>query len=325
MKNVNTEPPAGKRAPAAPANGAKRSAWVKIKRSGGLYLLILPALILSICFAYIPMYGIVIAFKNYHGTLGILGSAWAHPWNKYFLMFFRSYQFWPTLQNTMLISLYDLAASFPLPIILALLINQMRAVRFRKVFQTVSYLPHFISTVVMVGLLLILLSPSSGLIGAIYRMFGQTAPNLMGSADAFSHIYVWSDVWQQTGWNSIIYIAALSSVDPTLYEAATVDGANHWQKMRYIDIPMLMPTAAILLIMGVGNIMGLGFEKVYLMQNNLNQSASEIISTYVYKIGIISSQYSYSAAISLFNTIINLILLVTVNQITKKISDNSLW
>jgi putative aldouronate transport system permease protein len=298
----------------------------KIKKNWGLYLLLLPALVLLICFSYKPMYGILIAFKDYHNSTGIMGSNWANPWYKYFLKFFHSYQFWPTICNTLVISLYDMVASFPLPIILALVISQMRAKRYKKFFQTISYLPHFISTVVMVGLILIWLSPSTGLISAMYRAFGNNQmPNLMGSAQAFSHIYVWSDVWQHTGWNSIIYVAALSAVDPSLYEAATVDGANRWQKMCYIDFPMLLPTAVILLIMNAGSIMNLGFEKIYLMQNNLNLTASEIISTYVYKIGIISSQYSYSAAISLFNTIINLILLVAVNQVSKKLSDTSLW
>lgn len=302
-----------------------RSTGVRIRRSLGLYVLLLPALVLLICFAYIPMYGVLIAFKDYRNAAGILGSPWADPWYKYFDKFFKSYQFWPTIKNTLVISLYGLAASFPLPILMALGINQMYAKRFKKTFQTISYLPHFISTVVMVGLILILLSPSSGLMGNFCRLFGVQAPNLMGSADAFSSIYVWTDVWQHTGWDSIIYVAALSAVDPALYEAATVDGANRWQKMRWLDFPMLLPTAAILLILRVGNIMGLGFEKVYLMQNNLNLSASEVISTYVYKIGIISNQYSYSSAINLFNTVVNLILLVAVNQISKKISDNSLW
>ncbi|QNO18470.1 ABC transporter permease [Caproicibacterium amylolyticum] len=305
---------------------AAQYAGGQIRKNWGLYLLLLPAFILLICFSYKPMYGVLIAFKDYHNSLGIVGSAWADPWYKYFVKFFNSYQFWPTIKNTLILSLYGMAASFPLPIILALVINQMRAKRFRKLFQTVSYLPHFISTVVMVGLILIWLSPSTGLFSNICRGVGvQQVPNLMGTESAFSSLYVWSDVWQHTGWDSIIYVAALSAVDPSLYEAATVDGANRWQKMCYIDFPMLLPTAVILLIMRVGSIMSLGFEKVYLMQNNLNLGASEIISTYVYKIGIISSQYSYSAAINLFNTIINLILLVAVNQISKKLSDNSLW
>ncbi|MDR0898387.1 MAG: ABC transporter permease subunit, partial [Oscillospiraceae bacterium] len=197
--------------------------------------------------------------------------------------------------------------------------------RFKRFFQTVIYLPHFISTVVMVGLLLIWLSPSSGLVGNLFRAFGAEAPNLMGSKAAFASIYVWSDVWQHMGWNSIIYIAALAAVDPTLYEAATVDGASRFQRIRFIDFPMLLPTAVILLVMSAGQMMNVGFEKVYMMQNNLNLSVSEVISTYTYKIGITNTQYSYSTAINLFNTIINVILLITVNQVAKRLSENSLW
>jgi putative aldouronate transport system permease protein len=208
---------------------------------------------------------------------------------------------------------------------LALMINQLRVNRFKRFFQTVTYMPHFISTVVMVGLILILLSPSKGLIGNIYRLFGAEAPDLLGSAGLFSGLFVWSNVWQQAGWDSIIYIAALSAVDPSLYEAATVDGASRWQKVRYIDIPMLMPTVITLLILHLGTLLGVGFEKIYLMQNDLNISASEVISTYVYKIGLLSSQYSYSSAINLFNTIINFILLIVVNKAVKKFSDSSLW
>ena len=296
-----------------------------IRRNWGLYLLLLPALVLTICFAYKPMYGVIIAFKDFKPSLGITDSPWADPWFKYFLKFFKSYQFSTTIKNTLLINVYGLLVAFPLPIILALNINQMHAVRFRKVFQTVTYLPHFISTVVMVGMIMLFLSPSSGLIGNISALFGQTAPNLMAKAGAFTSIYVWTDVWQHVGWDSIIYIAALSAVDPTLYEAATVDGASRFQKLLKIDIPMLIPTAVILLILRVGNMMSIGFEKVYLMQNDMNLSASEVISTYVYRVGIISTQYSYSAAINMFNTIINFILLITVNQISKRVSENSLW
>lgn len=297
-------------------------ALLAIKRNWGLYLLLLPAVVLLLLFAYIPMYGIIIAFKDYSPALGIGGSPWAGF--KYFEKFFNSYQFDTTIKNTLIISLYSLA-TFPIPIMLALMINQMRENRFKRFFQTVTYMPHFISTVVMVGLMLILLSPSTGLIGNIYRLFGAEAPNLMGSPGLFSSVYVWSDVWQHTGWDSIIFIAALSAVSPSLYEAATMDGASRWQKMWYIDIPMLMPTAVTLLILRVGSLLGVGFEKVYLMQNNLNISSSEVISTYVYKIGMLSSQYSFSSAINLANTIINFILLIMVNEISKKYSKNSLW
>ena len=304
---------------------AKGNLWRRIARNWGLYLLLLPALTLLICFIYKPMYGVLIAFKEYKPVKGILGSAWADPWYKYFKKFFDSFQFKTTIRNTLVITLYSMLVMFPLPVILALGINQLKNRTYRKIFQTVTYMPHFISTVVMVGLLTLLLSPGSGLLGAVCGMLGIEAPNFLGQPSAFKHLYVWSDVWQHVGWDSIIYIAALSSVDPSLYEAATVDGATNLQKIKYVDIPMLVPTAVIMLIMRFGSLMSLGFEKVYLMQNDLNLTASEVISTYVYKIGIINVQYSYSAAINLFSTVINFILLILVNQISKKVSDNSLW
>ncbi|WP_027086163.1 ABC transporter permease [Cohnella panacarvi] len=297
-------------------------AWRRISRNWGLYLLLLPAVVLLLCFTYKPMYGVVIAFKDFSPVKGISESPWAGF--KYFEKFFHSYQFPITIKNTVAISLYSLA-TFPIPIAFALLVNQMRQNRFKRVFQTISYMPHFISTVVLVGLLLILLSPSSGLIGQLYGLFGAEAPNVMGSTTWFSSVFVWSDVWQHTGWDSIIYIAALSTVNPSLYEAATMDGASRWQKIRYIDIPMLIPTVITLLILRMGGLLGVGFEKAYLMQNNLNISSSEVISTYVYKIGLLSSQYSFSAAINLFNTMINFALLILVNYMSKKFSENSLW
>ena len=304
---------------------AKGNLWRRIARNWGLYLLLLPALTLLICFTYKPMYGVLIAFKEYKPVKGILGSAWADPWYKYFKKFFDSFQFKTTIRNTLVITLYSMLVMFPLPVILALGINQLKNRTYRKIFQTVTYMPHFISTVVMVGLLTLLLSPGSGLLGAVCGMLGIEAPNFLGQPSAFKHLYVWSDVWQHVGWDSIIYIAALSSVDPSLYEAATVDGATNLQKIKYVDIPMLVPTAVIMLIMRFGSLMSLGFEKVYLMQNDLNLTAGQVISTYVYKIGIINVQYSYSAAINLFSTVINFILLILVNQISKKVSDNSLW
>lgn len=299
--------------------------WKRISRNWGLYLLLLPALVLLILFAYKPMYGVVIAFKNYKNSLGILGSPWADPLFKNFQRFFNSYQCEATIRNTLRLSLYSLAVGFPIPIILALMINQITAMRFRRTFQTILYLPHFISTVVMVGLLLIWLSPSSGLVGAFYRLLGKDAPNVMTSASGFPSIYVWSDIWQHAGWDSIVFLAALSSIDPTLYEAATVDGATRWQKMRYIDLPLLMATACIMLILRAGNLMNVGFEKVFLMQNDLNMSTSEIIATYVYKMGLRNSQYAVSTAVNLFNNLINFGLLLLVNCITRKLGETSLW
>ncbi|GIQ65468.1 sugar ABC transporter permease [Paenibacillus cisolokensis] len=297
-------------------------AFRRIGRNWGLYLLLLPAVVLLLLFTYIPMYGVIIAFKDYSPVLGITGSPWAGF--KHFEKFFQSYQFELTIKNTLYISLYSFA-TFPIPIIFALLVNQMRQNWFRRFFQTVTYMPHFISTVVLVGLMLILLSPGNGLIGNLFRLFGAEAPNLMGSAGWFSSVYVWSDVWQQTGWNSIIFLAALSAVDPSLYEAAKVDGASRWQNIWNIDLPMLMPTAITLLILRVGGLLGVGFEKAYLMQNNLNITGSEVISTYVYKVGLLSAQYSFSSAVNLFNTVINFILLIMVNRISRKYSEQSLW
>ncbi|MCD8076491.1 MAG: sugar ABC transporter permease [Lachnospiraceae bacterium] len=300
----------------------KKSFRIGVRRSMPLYLLMLPSIIIFLLFTYYPMYGVVIAFKDYSPALGIMGSPWVGL--KHFKQFFNSYQFWPTIRNTLVISLYTILVTFPLPIALALLCNQMRAVKFKKFFQVATYLPHFISTVVMCGMIILFLSPSTGIIAKIVGLFGFTLPNLMGEASAFPHIYVWTEAWQHVGWDSILYIATLSAVDPTLYEAAIMDGANKWHRVLHIDVPALLPTATIMFIMRMGSVMSVGFEKVYLLQNTLNSSTSEILSTYVYKMGLISNQYSLSSAIGLFNNAINLILLVTVNQIAKKLSDTSL-
>lgn len=293
-----------------------------IKDSAPLYLLMAPSIIIFLLFTYYPMYGIVIAFKDFTPASGILGSPWAGF--KYFKQFFNSYQFWPTIRNTLVISFYTILVTFPLPIILALMCNQMKALKFKKFFQVATYLPHFISTVVMCGMIILFLSPSTGIIAHILGLVGIKLPNLMGQASAFPSIYVWTEAWQHVGWDSILYIATLSSVDPTLYEAATMDGANKWHKIIHVDFPALLPTATIMFIMRMGSVMSVGFEKVYLLQNTLNSSTSEILSTYVYKMGLISNQYSLSAAIGLFNNVINLILLIAVNQIAKKLSDTSL-
>ena len=298
--------------------------WRAIAKNWGLYLLIAPSFILLLFFTYFPMYGVQIAFKDYNLMAGITRSPWADPWYKYFQRFFNSYQSELVIKNTLLLGLYSIAAGYPIPILLGLLINQMRPGKFRRVYQTVTYIPHFISTVVLVGMLNIMLSPSSGLIGAIYKLFGAQAPNLLASPRLFPSLYVWSDVWQNAGWDAIVYWAALASVDPNLYEAATVDGAGKRQKMLYIDLPMLLPMSCVMLILRAGGIMNVSFEKAYLMQNDLNLSVSEMISTYVYKLGIINSQYSLSAAVNLFNTLVNLALLLLVNQITRHLGDTSI-
>lgn len=293
-----------------------------VRESRALYLLMLPSIIIFLLFTYYPMYGVIIAFKNFTPAEGILGSPWVGMKN--FLQYFNSYQFGLTIRNTIVISLYTIAVTFPLPIALALMCNQIRAKRFKKFFQVSTYLPHFISTVVMCGMLILFLSPSTGIISKLVGLLGFELPNLMGSAPAFPSIYVWSEAWQHVGWDSILYIATLSAVDPTLYEAATMDGASKWKKMLHIDVPALLPTATIMFILRMGSVMSVGFEKIYLLQNTLNSSTSEIISTYVYKMGLISNQYSLSAAIGLFNNVINLVLLLLVNQISKKLNDTSL-
>lgn len=296
---------------------------LRIRRNAGLYLLMVPAIVIFICFTYLPMYGIVIAFKDFRPAAGILGSKWAGL--KYFQKYFSSYMFANTIKNTLVISLYTILVTFPLPIIIALMCNQMAAKRFKKFYQVSTYLPHFISTVVMCGMIVLFLSPSNGVLPKLMGMIGIQMGDLMGKPGAFSSIYAWTEVWQHVGWDSIMYIAALSAVDPQLYEAAVVDGASKWQKIIYIDLPLLIPTAIVLFILRSGSVMSVGFEKVYLLQNDLNLSASEIISTYVYKMGLKSSQYSYSAAIGLFNNVVNFILLLSVNKIADKLGNTSLF
>lgn len=300
-----------------PPTGKLRS-W---KSSLPMYALLLPSAILLFCFAYLPLFGIWMAFIDYVPNKGIFGSEFVGFEN--FVTYFKSYQFPITLKNTLVLSLYGLCG-FPLPILLALMCNQLKDKMFKKVFQVITYLPHFISTMVMCGLILIILSPSNGLLANIMRLFGVRMPNLMASQSAFKHVYVWSDIWQHLGWDSIIYLAALSSIDPTYYEAATIDGATTLQKIRYIEIPMIIPTATVLLILRAGSILGIGFEKVFLLQNTQNILASEIISTYVYKMGMRSAQYSLSTAIGLFNTVVNVTVLLLVNFIAKKTTETSL-
>jgi putative aldouronate transport system permease protein len=294
-----------------------------VKKSIPLYILLFPSVVLLFCFAYLPLGGIIIAFKNYSPALGILRSPWAGA--QHFIQFFHSYQFIITIKNTLVLSIYGILVGFPLAIILALMCNQLRNGLFKKTFQVVTYLPHFISTMVMCGLILLFLSPSRGLIANLFKLFGGEFPNVMASDHAFKHIYVWSDVWQHLGWDSIIYLAALSGIDPTYYDAATIDGAGTLQKIRHIDIPLILPTAMILLILRAGSILGIGFEKVYLLQNIQNILSSEIISTYVYKIGLQSCQYSLSTAIGLFNTVVNVIVLLLINFISKKTTETSLF
>lgn len=287
------------------------------------YILLLPALAYFLIFCYGPMYGAQIAFRNFNARDGITGSAWvgfAH-----FERFFRSPYFGSLLRNTFVISIYGLLAGFPLPILLALSLNELKGTKVKKLAQTATYAPYFISTVVMCGMLIAFLNPNTGIINKLIAALGGEPVPFLSEAALFPSIYVWSGVWQGTGWGSVIYFAALSGVDPQLLEAATLDGATRWQKIWYVNLPALMPTIVIMLIMNCGSLLSVGYEKAFLLQNALNLETSEVISTYVYKTGLVSAQYSFSTAIGLFNSVVNLILLVTVNAVSRRIGENSLW
>ncbi len=289
-----------------------------------LYVFLLPAIILVIVFSYVPMYGIVVAFQNYKPALGVWGSEWIAFDN--FTTLFKTPRFTQILTNTLHISFYSLIAGFPAPIILALILNQIRGNAYKRTLQTVTYMPYFLSTVVMCGIIRLFLNPTNGLYGNIGQLLGfSELSNPLGIPDLFSTIYVLSGIWQGAGWGSIIYLAALSSIDPSLYEAATVDGANSRQKIWYIDLPSIVPTAVILLILNAGGIMNVGFEKIFLLQNDLNRSASEVIATYSYQVGLIDQRYGFSAAVGLFNNVINFILLISVNALSRRFSETSLW
>lgn len=294
-----------------------------LKRDWVLLLFVLPGLIITFIYSYIPMYGVQIAFRNYNPRDGFTGSEWVGM--KYFIRFFNSPYFWTTIKNTFILSVYSLIVGFPIPIILALMLNSFRHKRYRKVIQTVTYAPNFISTVVMCGMLILFLSPSVGFVNNIIKTLGGDPINFMAEEKLWRHIYVWSGVWQGMGWSSVIYFAALAGVSPELHEAAICDGATKFQLVRYIDLPSILPTATILLIMSCGSILSVGFEKVFLLQNDLNKGVSEVISTYTYQVGLIDNNMSYSSAVGLFNSVVNAILLILVNKTSDKLSGTSLW
>ncbi|TQR34349.1 sugar ABC transporter permease [Lysinibacillus sphaericus] len=304
----------------------KRNHWIEwkksIRKNWELYLLLVPVILYFLIFHYYPLYGLQIAFKDFIATKGIIGSPWVGF--KHFERFFDSYYFGRLIKNTIGIGVFTLLVSFPVPIIIALLLNEVKSLRFKKFVQTIIYAPHFLSTVVVVGMLLLFLK-SDGMINQVIMLFGGMPIDFISEPAWFKSIYVLSDVWQTMGWSSIIYIAALSAVDPAQHEAAMMDGASKFQRIIHINIPAIMPTIVILFILNVGSVMAIGFEKVFLLQNDLNMSTSDVISTFVYRSGILEAQYSFSAAVGLFNSIINFILLIMVNQIAKKVSDTSLW
>ncbi len=305
------------------SNLEPKTSLIKSMRHWRLLVLVIPALVYIIIFQYMPMYGIVIAFQDFKPHLGYIGSPWVGI--KHFQRFFNAPDSMQLISNTLLLSIFQLVFSFPVPIILALSINLLNNRRYQKTVQLVTYAPHFISMVVMVSIMRVLLDPQTGLVNLFLQKLGQGSMFFMGDAELFRPVYIGSDIWQNTGWNSIIYFAALASVDVSMHEAAIIDGANKLQRVRYIDFPSILPTIITVLILNTGRIMSIGFEKVFAMQNALNLSNSQIITTYVYQVGIREGQYSYSAAINLFNSMVNLLLLLSVNAVMKKVSDNSIF
>jgi putative aldouronate transport system permease protein len=313
----------GKRLQTAVA-GQKRLPWgLYLAENYDLYLFVAPAIIIIVIFAYVPMYGILMAFQDYSPTRGIAGSTWVGF--KHFIRFLTTYSSRRIITNTLAISFYQIIASYPFPIILALMLHYSVNKKMGRVIQTVTYIPYFISVVVLVGMMSLFFSPNYGIPNVILTRMGKEVIPFMTSPKYFRHMYVWSGIWQGTGFGAVIYFAALSGVDPTLYEVAILDGASKLQRMWHIDLPTIKPTCIIMLILSMGGVLSVGFEKAFLMQNSVNSSVSEIISTYVYKVGLLDARYSFSVAIGLFNAVINFIILNIVNTISKKVSDTALW
>lgn len=297
--------------------------WRRIWRNRALYLFVLPTILYFGLFHYAPLYGLQIAFKDFKPGLGIAGSKWVGL--KYIFKFIDSFSFWSLLSNTLTLSLYCLAITIPFAILLALVINYTPVKWLRKQTQTLSYAPHFVSMVVLVGMMNVFFMPSSGIVNVFLGQMGIGPIDFMGDPKLFPHVYAWSRVWSHTGYNAILYIATLTGVSPELHEAAIVDGASKLKRILHIDIPAILPTMIIMLILESGNLLNVGFEKAFLMQTPGNLTTSEIISTYVYKMGLLNTQYSYAAAIGLFNNVINLIILLIVNRVAAKTTQTSLW
>ncbi|MBE1442839.1 ABC transporter permease [Paenibacillus sp. OAS669] len=308
---------------ASRSRSRRSSLWRAMASRYDLYLMLLVPILWYLVFHYGPLYGLQIAFKNFSPAKGIIGSKWVGL--DHFERFIESYYFWRLLWNTVSINLFSLLFAFPIPILLALLINEIRSKAYSKIVQNVTYIPHFISVVVMVGMLMLFFSPRGGPVNAIIEAFRGDPVRFLDSAAWFKPLFIGSNIWQNMGWQSIIYIAALSGVNPQLYEAAKMDGASRLQRIWHVSIPGILPVIVILLILDVGHFMNVGFEKILLMQNNLNLESSDVISTFVYSTGILKGEYSYTAAIGLFNSVVNLVLLVLVNRFARKKAETSLW
>nr|WP_307720049.1 ABC transporter permease subunit [Paenibacillus koleovorans] len=297
--------------------------FMNVKRDRQLVIIILPVILYYIIFHYVPMYGLLIAFKKFSPMKGILGSEWVGF--QYFIEFFNSIYFWRLIKNTLLISVYSLIWGFPAPILFALLLNELKERFFKRAVQTISYLPHFISLVVVAGMIVNFTSPLDGIVNTVISWFGFKPINFLNEPGWFRTIYISSGVWQSFGWGSIIYLAAITGINPHLYEAAEIDGAKRWAKIRYITIPGLMPTIIILFILNIGNLMDVGFEKILLLYSPATYETGDVIATYVYRRGVLNSEFSYATAIGLFNNVINVCLLITANRISRKVSETSLW
>jgi len=293
-----------------------------LKRNKYIYLIVLPVVVYYLVFQYFPMYGALIAFKDFRPALGVWGSPWVGF--KHFENFFGSYYFARLLKNTLALSIYSLIFGFPAPIILALLLNELRVIWYKRIIQTITYIPHFISLVIICGIIVNFVK-MDGVISVLVKQLGGYDGNLLIDPKYFRTIYVSSGVWQQIGWSSIIYLATLSGINYELYEAARIDGAGRWKQTWYITLPCLLPTITILLILQIGNLMNVGFEKVMLLYNPSIYDTADVISTYVYRQGILSAQYSFSSAVGLFNSVINCALVILANQFSKRLTENSLW
>lgn len=299
--------------------GSVKNEW---KKNHMYYLMFLPVLVYFVIFAYGPMYGALMAFQDYTPSLGFLGSPWVGL--KHFQRFFQDYYFKRILWNTFYISITSLIFTFPAPIVLALLLNELRNKRFKSVMQTASYLPHFISLVVVCGMIK-KFTLDTGVINDIVAFFGGTRKSFLNDPNCFVPVYVISDIWQEVGWNSIIYMAALAGIDQELYEAAMIDGAGRWKQTVHVTLPCIMPTIIILLILRMGMLLSVGYEKIILLYNPVTRKTADVISTYVYRVGLEDKSWSFSAAVGLFNSAINLVFLLVTNSLSKKFSDTALW
>ncbi|PLR73591.1 ABC transporter permease [Bacillus sp. UMB0728] len=301
----------------------------KIKRKNvflkywDLYLLMVPGILFFIIYKYVPMWGIVIAFQDYSIFTGVLESKWVGF--KHFERMFEAEEFYRIFKNTLLISLYKLFWGFPAPIIVALMLNELRNMMYKRTIQTVIYMPHFLSWVIVGGIMMNLLGPSTGIVNSFVEFLGFEPIYFLADDSWFRSVLVASDLWKSVGWGTILYLAALAGIDPQLYEAATVDGANKWQQTWHITLPSLLPTIVILLILQMGNILEVGFEQVFILLNPLVYNVGDVFETYVYRVGVTQGQFSYTTAVGLFKSVIALILVVAANKFAKKLGQNGLW